>query len=275
METNSTQEIIMLGTGNALVTKCFNTCFTLHVGNEHLLVDGGGGNGVLVQIEKANIPYQAIHNIFITHAHTDHIMGIVWILRKISPMMNHGTYEGDLHVYCHDEVMHALRTICDLLIPAKIRRDFDKRILFHEVKDGDSTEMMGMKMEFFDIGSTKTKQFGFKALLPDGQTLVCAGDEPAKEVAFDRIMGCDWLMHEAFCLYKDRLTFRPYEKHHSTALDTGRVAADLKAKNLIIYHTEDRNLDIRKTAYAKEAAISFANPIFVPDDLEHISLSKK
>ena len=46
-------DITMLGTGNAMVTECYNTCFVLRDGDKHLLVDGGGGNTVLSQLKKA------------------------------------------------------------------------------------------------------------------------------------------------------------------------------------------------------------------------------
>ena len=36
--------ITMLGTGNALVTKCYNTCFVIRDGNAKMLIDGGGGS---------------------------------------------------------------------------------------------------------------------------------------------------------------------------------------------------------------------------------------
>ena len=39
--------LTILGTGNATVTHCYNTCFVLHEGGQYLLVDGGGGNGIL------------------------------------------------------------------------------------------------------------------------------------------------------------------------------------------------------------------------------------
>lgn len=40
--------ITMLGTGNALVSSCYNTCFILHAADgSMLLVDAGGGNGIL------------------------------------------------------------------------------------------------------------------------------------------------------------------------------------------------------------------------------------
>ena len=53
--------VIMLGTGDALVTRCYNTCFTLHgESGELLLVDAGGGNGILTQLERAGIAYDSI-----------------------------------------------------------------------------------------------------------------------------------------------------------------------------------------------------------------------
>ena len=50
---NGCMDITMLGTGSALVTECYNTCFVLSDGDEHFLVDGGGGNGILSQLKKA------------------------------------------------------------------------------------------------------------------------------------------------------------------------------------------------------------------------------
>ena len=54
------------------------------------------------------------------------------------------------------------------------------------------------------------------------------------------------MMCEAFCLYADRDTFKPYEKCHSTALDAGKLAEELGVKNLILYHTEEETLANRK-----------------------------
>lgn len=57
------------------------------------------------------------------------------------------------------------------------------------------------------------------------------------------------MMCEAFCLYADRDTFKPYEKCHSTALDAGKLAEELGVKNLILYHTEEKTLANRKENY--------------------------
>lgn len=84
---NMTTELTMLGTGNATVTKCYNTCFTIKTGKNILLVDAGGGNGILGQLEKAGIAISEIHDMFVTHAHTDHILGAVWMVRIVMQKM--------------------------------------------------------------------------------------------------------------------------------------------------------------------------------------------
>lgn len=54
--------------------------------------------------------------------------------------------------------------------------------------------------------------------------------------------------------------------------DAGRLAEGLKVKHLVLYHTEDKTLDTRKLKYTEEAAGEFKGRVFVPDDLERISL---
>lgn len=46
-------KLTMLGTGNVLVTDCYNTCFLLEDNGQNFLVDGGGGNSILHQIKSA------------------------------------------------------------------------------------------------------------------------------------------------------------------------------------------------------------------------------
>ena len=75
--------ITMLGTGNAMVTECYNTCFVLQDGEKHLLVDGGGGNTLLRQLKQAGFDWKDMREIFVTHKHVDHLMGIIWMIRMI------------------------------------------------------------------------------------------------------------------------------------------------------------------------------------------------
>ena len=270
MKTNT--ELIILGTGNAMVTRCYNTCFAIRKNEACLLVDAGGGNGIFRQLEDAGISVSQIHHLILTHAHSDHILGVVWLVRKVAAAMLAGKYEGDFRIYCHKEAGEALYTICSVTLAGKFMKCIGERIFIHTVTDAQNLEIMDMPVTFFDIGSTKMKQFGFR-LMAEGKAVTCLGDEPFYECERIYAEGCDYLLCEAFCTYRDREIFKPYEKHHSTALDAGKLAQELSVKNLILYHTEDKTLEMRKELYTEEAAQFFKGNIFVPDDLERISIT--
>ena len=270
-----TNQITMLGTGNATVSQIYNTCFLLQTPSTLMLVDAGGGNGILAQLKKVNVQISDIHHLFVTHAHTDHVLGVIWVIRMVAQCKG---YEGLLHVYGNDKVMKVIKTIIDMILAKKQLAKVAERVVFHQLEDGDCFEVGDMKLECFDIQSTKEKQFGFRAELPSSDesgkplVLACLGDEPYNEQNRRYIVGADWMMCEAFCLYADRDTFKPYEKCHSTALDAGKLAEELGVKNLILYHTEEKTLDNRRENYTREAAENFKGRIFVPDDLEVIEL---
>ena len=171
-------QIIMLGTGNAGVTRCYNTCFAIRTAENVLLVDAGGGNGILVQLEKAGIAIERIHDMFVTHAHTDHILGAVWVIRMVAQQMQSGKYAGGFRVYGHDKVLQVLDWICRMTLPKKIVQYLGNGIELCEVKDGETFKAGELKLQSFDIGSTKEKQYGYRTTLPNGQSLVCLGDEP-------------------------------------------------------------------------------------------------
>lgn len=271
----TTTQITMLGTGNATVSQIYNTCFVLQTPSTLMLVDAGGGNGILSQLKKVNVQISDIHHLFVTHAHTDHVLGVIWVIRMVAQCKG---YEGLLHVYGNDKVMKVIKTIIDMILAKKQLAKVAERVVFHQLEDDDCFEVGDMKLECFDIQSTKEKQFGFRAELPSSDesgkplVLACLGDEPYNEQNRRYIVGADWMMCEAFCLYADRDTFKPYEKCHSTALDAGKLAEELGVKNLILYHTEEKTLANRKENYTREAAENFKGRIFVPDDLEVIEL---
>lgn len=268
---NGFEQLIVLGTGNAMVTRCFNTCFVLKKGEDYFLVDTGGGNGILSALDNAGIVPARIRGLFITHSHTDHILGFPWVVRLIATLMKKGGYEGSLIVCGHEEAISAARTICELTVQSKFTKLFDDRIIFKTVSDGEKLSVLDQEIEFFDIRSTKLKQFGMKTTVSGEKTLVCLGDEPCDKDCEAIVQNADWLLCEAFCLYEDRERFKPYEKHHSTALDAAKLAERLGVKNIVLWHTEDKTIEHRKQRYTDEAKSAFLGEVYVPDDLEHIA----
>ncbi len=266
------EKLNVLGTGFAMSTKCYNTCFTLSKDDEYLLVDAGGGNTILSNLEKSNIPIGKIHNMFISHTHNDHILGSIWIIRAVAQGILNNKYKGTFNIYGHKKVIEAIKTISLLTLQGKFTKMFGDRILFHEVTDGCKAEILGRSTIFFDINSTKILQYGFKTTLSNGKVLTFLGDEPYREGVKKYCEGVDYLFHEAFCLYEQREIFKPYEKHHATVKDACANAKELGVKNVILYHTEDKSLGNRKELYIKEGKVVFSGNIYVPDDLDVIEL---
>ena len=80
------------------------------------------------------------------------------------------------------------------------------------------------------------------------------------------------MLHEAFCLYGQRDIFEPYKKNHSTVKDACELAEKLQVPNLVLYHTEDRNIKNRKALYMAEGREYYHGNLLVPDDLETFEL---
>ena len=226
----------------------------------------------MTQLEKAGIPMESIHEIFMSHEHTDHLLGLIWLIRMIATKMKKGQYEGNLNIYCHADLKEIILTITRLTVQAKFFNMIGERIFIHPVEDNEERDILGYHVTFFDIHSTKAKQFGFTMNLKNGKKFTFLGDEPYQEHEEVYAKDADWLLHEAFCLYADRDKYKPYEKHHTTVKEACENGEKLGAKNLILYHTEDKNLANRRELYTAEGSLYYHGNLIVPDDLERIVL---
>lgn len=265
-------KLIMLGTGNAAVTECYNSCFVLAEGENYFLINGGGGSTVLRQLKYAGVNWKDIKNIFVTHKHIDHLMGVIWMIRMICQEMHQNNYEGEVKVYAHEEVIEVIYDISHMVLHEMETKFIGKRVHLIPVYNGEKRFIIGHKTTFFDIYSTKAKQFGFSVDLGNGEKLTCCGDEPYHKYEREFVENSKWLMHDAYCLYSEAEEFGPYEKTHSTVKEASELAEAMNVKNLILYHTEDKNIKNRKELYKEEGAQYFKGNIFVPDDLETIEL---
>ena len=87
----------MLGTGHGNAYNLYNTCFLLDNNGETLLVDTGGSNQIIINLKEKGYSLMDIHHIFISHCHTDHILGLLWIFREIAVLFLKGKYKDKLN----------------------------------------------------------------------------------------------------------------------------------------------------------------------------------
>lgn len=154
--------------------------------------------------------------------------------------------------------------MAEMLLTEKERKFIDERFFLIEVKDGETREIIGQTVQFFDIHSTKAKQFGFAMTLKDGRKIACCGDEPYCDAEYEYVKGSTLMLHEAFCLYSQRDIFEPYKKNHSTVKDACELAEKLGVPNLVLYHTEDKSIENRKALYTEEGGQYYHGNLIVP-----------
>ena len=292
------EKITMLGTGHAMTLNCFNTCFVYENDNGKMLVDTGGGQQLLRQLRDAGISTSEIDAIFITHQHTDHLLGLPWIIRSAG----HGRNNKPVSVYMHKELMDIALGMLELLLPEKLE-NFRSHVNFVSLEDGDTAEILGCPFTFFDTHNFKCSQFGFSMQLQSGKRLAFCGDVPFSEENRALIEGTDYLVHEAFSLESAKGPGGmppmggpmppmgepgpgmpggpgkgpggpggPGNIGHSTVRGAAKIAEGLHAGTLILVHGSDDDLENRQKAYTEEAASEFSGRIFVPYDLDVIEL---
>lgn len=267
-------KIIMLGTGNGGTLEFYNTCFVIQNVGGVFLVDTGGSIEIIRRLSQVGISLTEVKQIFITHSHTDHILGLFWMFKKMSRMAKRGEIKEKITIYCNDVVYEAIHGVAKFILPDTLMDAIYKITNFVILKSEDKYNINGVDYTFFDIEAKGTKQFGFECIL-DNQKLVFLGDETINPKLYDRVRGFDYVMHEAFCLDREEGIFHAYEKHHSTALSAARTMNALEIKNLILYHTEESHGKMRKRLYTEEAKSVFSGNVIVPDDLEEIVLERK
>lgn len=269
-------QLVCLGSGMATTRFSYTTSFLLREkdGTQSFLIDCGGGNGILTRLAQANVATYEIDDVFVSHTHTDHIIGGIWLVRIAGHDYKRGLRKKPLQIYGEASVLETLKSLCRLLLPEEsIVEGFGHIIRFRPVTDGLSKDIAGRKVTFFNTGATKVTQFGLKVLYNNISSLVFLGDEPYREVCAPYAKQANIIMHEAFCLETERPRYRPERINHSTAQDAGRLAEKIGAHNLILFHLRDGSPKER-LVYEQEAKETFTGEVIAVNDLDIIDLEQ-
>lgn len=267
------EQLTFLGTGAAMSATCFTTAIALEDAYGLFLIDSGGGNGLLMQLQKAKIAPERITDVFVSHTHTDHILGIPWLMRLSGHHNQRDAAWPPLTIYGHQQVIDAIQTLIRPILPSSILKMIGEHIHFEVVTNGEQRSIAGRAVTFFDIDAAKVPQFGIYTPLSDGSGLCYLGDEPLREKALPYAKRSRHLICEGYCTEKDiQGLFHPHQIGHSTVRETAEKAAETGADHLIIFHSTLPGGTARKTNYINEARLYFSGTVDVPDDLDIISL---
>jgi ribonuclease Z len=282
-------EVITLGTGFPTPTmKRFGPATLVKAGPEILLFDAG--RGASQRIWQTGTPMGSIGGMFITHLHSDHIVGIpdVWLtgwlpspfgLRK-APMRVWGP-KGTKAMMTGLEQAYAW-DIETRVADQKLARE-PVAVDTTEIQEGVIFDRNGVKVTAFEVdhGDLIKPCFGYRVDY-DGRSVTISGDTKFSENLIKHATGTDLLIHQA-AMAKDELleksiAFRYIMDHHTKPDEVGVVFARTKPKLAALYHivllTDGKIPAPTEADVAERAKAKYAGPMVIAEDLMRFSITR-
>jgi ribonuclease BN (tRNA processing enzyme) len=275
----SGQRIVFVGTGGgAHPTRC-HAAIAIQVTPERvLLLDTGGGFEVVAGLQRAGVPLGAVTRIFLSHRHSDHLLGLEPLLLHIGlQAMWSGRPAPAVQVYGAPAVLDAARTLLDVVASYAIQfiEDGGGRVEWRDLHAGQSVELWpDAQLTSFladhipDDGTNLGCAVDLRpAAHPEGMRLVYSGDSRPTAALRRAAAAADVLIHEAGGV--DAQQERVAMAGHSTAGEAARQARAAGVTRLFLHHVPD---DAGVPALLAEARRHFPGPVCVPQDGDSVPL---
>lgn len=283
-------KVTLLGTGTPTPRLgSFSASTLVEAGPERLIFDLGRGS--TVRLFQKKIPLGSITAHFITHLHSDHIVGLPdlwlsgwvgtpWASRK-SPMVIFGpkgtvamtenltkAFSEDIRIREDDEA----------LPPAGVA------FAATDIAPGVVYEKNGVRVSAIEVnhGEKIRPAFGY-VIEFDGKKVVLSGDSRPDERIARAAAGADLLIHEVAIidpeLVKDYPSYRAIEDHHTSPEDAGRIFSEAKPKlavfSHIVFATKAPVQDVPEDVLVQRTQKTYQGPLVVGRDLMSFVVSDK
>ena len=238
--------VTLLGTGSPPPSmRRFGPGVLVQAGGQNLLIDSG--RGVTQRLLQVGLTVGAIEALFITHLHSDHVVGIpdLWLtgwleagfgqrkgpFRVLGPAGSQNLMDGLVKAYDWDI---KARIADQKLDPANLRPEVK------EIRQGVIYEKSGVKVTAFDVdhGELLTPAFGYRIDYA-GRSVTISGDTRFSENLIGHATGTDLLIHQVAAVREELLAspvFKSILSHHTKPDEAGTVFTRVKPKLAVYYH---------------------------------------
>ena len=258
-------KVYLLGTGSVFpLVNRLGPSILVEAGEERLLFDcGRGASERLVQLE---IPLGKVNPLFITHLHSDHIVGIAdlwltgWFLgprevplqvfgpRGTEDMMGHldNAYKADIRI--RRGQIRGRPSLEGVVV------------LAHDISEGVVYEQNGVSVTAFDVIHDAKPPFGYRIDYA-GRSVVLSGDTGPSENLIRFSRGVDLLVHEVS-------TYQPppgIRVGHTTPEEAGEIFTRVKPKLAVYSHIQFLGTTVEELIAATRK--TYDGPLEVGEDL--------
>jgi ribonuclease Z len=275
-------KVALLGTGSpGPRMDRFGPSILVEAGKHKLLFDCG--RGATQRIQQIKIPFAEVDALFLTHLHSDHVVGIPdlwlsgWIGRRTSPLRVWGP-AGTKEMMSHLEQAYQF--------DIHMRRDVDEKlpaqgvvVLATDIEQGVVYENGGVKVTAFTVDHGPVKPaLGYRVDFA-GHSVVLSGDTRFSENLIRFSEGADVLIHEVMDPDAFRLT-NPWASpervqtilaHHTTPEQAGTAFGRVKPKLAVYSHIVPPDASDLISLTRK----TYAGPLEVGEDLMVIEIGEK
>lgn len=264
--------VTLLGTGDPTPRMDrFGPSTLIEAGDKTLLIDAG--RGVMQRLYALDVSTGDIDAIFLTHLHSDHIVGLAdllmtgWVInRRDEPLKVYGPVGARAMI---DAMREAFQF--DIEIRANEARRNPRGVEVEVVEFNDEFEWneAGVQVTGFLVDHQPVEPaYGFR-LDYEGLSVAFSGDTSVSETLIEKARGVDLLIHEVADApeqFKRKHPHLPRLAHHTQAEDAGRVFAEIAPKLAVYSHIVLAG-GLKAEALAPLTRKTYDGPVLLGEDL--------
>jgi len=270
-------KVTLLGTGTPQpIMDRFGASTLVQAGSKTLLFDAG--RGCLQRLRQIKVSYDTIDALFLTHLHSDHIVGIpdLWLTgwltsRRAVPLMVFGPVGTDNMIeYLQKAFVYDIK----IIIEDDKAPEEGSILLATEIQQGVVYEKNGVKVIAFLVDHYPVvPAFGYR-IEYDGHSVVLSGDTRYSENLIKYARGTDLLIHEVV-IAPDTLSKSDPKynilAHHTTPEQAGKIFNEVKPK-LAAYSHIGKMYGHNEQELLKRTKVNYSGPIIIGEDLMSFSI---
>ena len=277
--------LVLLGTAGGPTPKAKRAApaEALQVGDRVYVVDCG--NGVGRQLALAGLPLEQVHEIFVTHHHSDHTADLTTLPLLLWATSLHGTITLHGPPPLAKSVRSGLKA-ASFDIATRVRDEgrtpLGDQIRIDEFRqDGvvfrdDRVTVTAARVDHPPIEQAYAYRFDTAS-----RSFVISGDTAPSESLVRLARGADVLVHEVLLLdpaetaawlklpQSDPLV-RHVLRSHTSYRDVGRIASEAGVKTLVLTHFVPGNIDVDRERVLTEIRRTFSGEVILGEDLMEV-----
>lgn len=253
-------EIQFLGTSGHGITLDRNSVSVLI--DQQILIDCG--EGCTKTLYEQHIPLNKLKAVFISHIHSDHVIGLVSLLCQLS-YYDHALPE--LPIYMPVGMKSRFESVLEQLYYAYVPHIFKFSII-----ELPLICTSPLKLEFdkksYDIDWIQSRHHPICYAFRFNNSVVLSGDSSPHPMIGTFAQNCDLLIHEG--TFPDGMGEVAHKVNHSTPSEIAQLAAENHVKRLIFYHVPDLAHKDEESYLAQSRKIH--SKVSVAHDLDRIQI---